>query len=122
MCPGSHPQLVAPNDPHADAPLFGCTYSPSSLASLDGLRPYRDAYAAAFPERATELKAIQDRAEARGRTIWSYRLGNVLRVDLGCPTLGGEARARLDAPPVVLASHQIQGVETSDLRPVGIVA
>ncbi len=81
MCPGSHPQLVAPNDPHADAPLFGCTYSPSYLASLDGLRPYRDAYAAAFPERAAELKAIQDRAEARGRTIWSYRLGNVIKAD-----------------------------------------
>ena len=81
MCPDSHPQLVAPNDPHADAPLFGCTYSPSYLASLDGLRPYRDAYAAASPERAAELKAIQDRAEARGRTIWSYRLGNVIKAD-----------------------------------------
>ncbi len=80
-CPGSHPQLVAPDDPPADAPLFGCTYSPSYLASLDGLRPYRDAYVAAFPERAAQLKAIQDRAEARGRTIWSYRLGNVIKVD-----------------------------------------
>ncbi len=80
-CAGSHPQLVAPNDPQADAPLFGCSYSPSYLASLDGLRPFRDAYVAAFPDRAAELKAIQDRAEARGRTIWGYRLGNVIKAD-----------------------------------------
>ena len=74
-CAGRHPQLTAPNEPHADAPLFGCTYSPSYLDSLGDLRRYRDAYVAAFPERAEQLKAIQDRAEARGRTIWSYRLG-----------------------------------------------
>ncbi len=80
-CPGSHPQLVARNDPHADAPLLGCTYSPSYMASLAGLRPYRDAYVTAFPERAAELKAIQDRAEARGRTVWSYMLGNVIKAD-----------------------------------------
>ena len=36
---------------------------------------------AAFPERAAQLKTIQDRAEARGRTIWSYQLGNVIKAD-----------------------------------------
>ena len=82
-CAGSHPQLTAPNEPHADAPLFGCTYSPSYLAALDDLRLYRDAFVSTFPERAAELKAIQDRAEARGRTIWSYRLGNVIKADQG---------------------------------------
>ena len=82
-CAGRHPQLTAPNEPHAAAPLFGCTYSPSYLDSLGDLRRYRDAYVAAFPERAEQLKAIQDRAEARGRTIWSYRLGNVIKADQG---------------------------------------
>jgi hypothetical protein len=80
-CAGAHPQLVAPNEPHADAPLFGCTYSPSYLPALEGLRPYRDRFVTSFPEQAAELKAIQDRAEARGRTIWSYRLGNVIKAE-----------------------------------------
>jgi hypothetical protein len=80
-CEGSHPPLTSPVGPPADAPLLSCSYDPSFLDALAGLRPARDAYVSAFAADAAALKAFQDTEEVRGRRVWTFFLGGVIKKD-----------------------------------------
>lgn len=80
-CEGSHPPLTSPVGPPANAPLLSCSYDPSFLDALADLRPERDAYVAAFAADAAALKAFQDTEEVRGRRVWTFFLGGVIKKD-----------------------------------------
>ena len=78
---GEHPPLTSPEGPMPDGVLLGCHFSPTYLTALDGLRGHRQAFAAAFPDQAARLKAIQDEEELRGRMVWTFHLGNAIKAD-----------------------------------------
>jgi hypothetical protein len=78
---GEHPPLTSPVGPMPDGVLLGCHFSPTYLTALDGLRGHRQAFAAAFPDQAARLKAIQDEEELRGRMVWTFHLGNAIKAD-----------------------------------------
>jgi hypothetical protein len=78
---GEHPPLTSPEGPMPDGALLGCHFSPTYLTALEGLRGHGQAFAAAFPDQAARLKAIQDEEELRGRMVWTYHLGNAIKAD-----------------------------------------
>ncbi len=80
-CEGTHPPLIFPPFLSGDGPLFGCSYDPSFFATLDDLRPFRDDFVAAFPAQAEQLRVFQGGEEVRGRQVWTFFLGGVIKKD-----------------------------------------
>lgn len=80
-CEGSHPPILIPPGEPADSPLLPCTYDPSFLETLDALRPLRDQYVAGFATKAEELRVFQGGEEVRGRQVWTFFLGGIIKAE-----------------------------------------